>query len=100
MSTATLEVAETIKDQLGIVARAMMGAKDMVGGEDFLQFRIGRNPKRISKIRITLTPADVYTVGFYRTRKSELVLIPESHDVYCDMLHAIIEKETGLDLSI
>lgn len=91
-----LAVANEIRNQLGGMAFAMMGAKNLAGGDNFLQFSIGDNEKKISKICIRLDPSDTYTVSFYDRRGN---IKHESNDVYCDMLHDVIEENTGLYLS-
>lgn len=93
-----LAVAHEIKRQIGPVAFMLMGTKvsSFFGGEKFLQFKIGSNEKKIASIRVTLELNDTYKVSFYnRTGK----IINEVDDVYVDMLHGIIESNTGLYLS-
>src|SRR4051812_275645 len=98
----TLQVAETIRGQIGKKAFFMLGAKDLMGSESekFLQFKIGRNAKSVSHIRITLTPADTYTVTSYRVRRSKGVLeskeLEVQENVYVDSLHAVLESLTGM----
>jgi len=80
----------------------MLGAKDLMGSssEQFLQFKIGRNAKSVTHIRVTLTPADTYTVTAYRVRRSKGVLeskeLDSREDVYVDSLHSVIEALTGM----
>jgi hypothetical protein len=50
-STATLQVAQTIRDQLGNRFCVMTGAKDFVGSERSLSFRIGRNIRNVTHVR-------------------------------------------------
>lgn len=101
MSTATrptdLTVANEIRRQLGIQTLALLGASQLVGGQDFLQFKIKGCP-RINKIRIVLTPADLYRVEFWHIgRKVEnMRMVSERDGIYCDQLHDVIETETGL----
>jgi len=98
----TLEVAETIRQQIGNKAFFMLGAKDLMGSEaeKFLQFKIGRNAKSVTHVRVTLTPADTYTVTSYRVRRSKGVLesktLETCEDVYVDSLHSVIESLTGM----
>ena len=99
MSNETMVVAETIRAQLGGRALYMLGAKDLVGSENALQFTI-RGSRKVSKIRIELTPADTYTVRFYRGRGLNLKEIASVEDVYVDSLHQTIEKHTGLITSL
>jgi hypothetical protein len=106
MEAETLEVADTIRKQLGRKALFMLGAKDLMGSakERFLQFKIGRNAKSVSHIRITLTPADTYTVTSYRARRSKGVMqcktLETYEDVYVDSLHQVIESLTGMYTSL
>lgn len=94
---ADLTVATCIRDQLGRMAILMMGATKFVGDCDFLQFNIGSNPCKVSKIRITLEPSDTYRVTFYGHKDA---VKSEALDVYVDSLHQTIERHTGLFLSL
>lgn len=95
----TLEVANTIKDQLGGRALYMMGAYYLAGNSDSLQFSI-KGSRVCNKIVIKLDPSDTYTVQFWKIRGVNCRLVSERSNVYADMLHRIIEKETGLYLSL
>jgi hypothetical protein len=89
-----MTVARTILDQLG-GARfvAMTGAREFVGSADSLTFKFGVNPKRVSQVRVTLTPADLYSVTFFfRIGKAPQI----ESDVYCNMLEAVFSERTGL----
>jgi hypothetical protein len=78
----------------------MLGAKDVVGGPNFLQFAI-RGSKTAHKIRIELDPSDTYTIRFYRRAgRFEMKEVASFSDVYSDQLHSIIEKHTGLYTSL
>ncbi len=92
-----LLVATCIREQLGRMAIMMMGANKLVGDCDFLQFNIGSNPQKVSKIRITLEPSDTYRVTFYGRGG---VIKSEAKDIYVDALHRTIEQHTGLYLSL
>jgi len=50
------------------------------------------NPKRVSQVRVTLTPADLYSVTFFRIGKAPQI----ESDVYCNMLEAVFSERTGL----
>ena len=91
-----MTVAKTVLDQLG-GARfvAVTGAKNLAGTEDSLSFQIGRNPKRVTHVRVTLTPADTYAVTFFRTGKAPVM----ETDIYCDQLEDIFFEHTGLHTS-
>ena len=81
----------------------MMGAKNLLGSEDALQFKIGRNAKRVTHIRVTLDATDTYTVEFIRVGRAPMFKttpVADFSGVYADQLHAIIEANTGLYLSL
>jgi len=88
-----LYVANEIRRQLGPWTFVMIGASKLVGGENFLQFNIGSNPKKVSKVRVALEPSDTYQVSFYGRQGK---LLSESDDVYCDSLRDVIQSHTGL----
>lgn len=93
---ADMTVARTIATQLGKGALFMLGAKNLCAGENFLKFRIGANPRKITTIVIALNASDLYDLAYYRIRNATCTMVAESHDVYCDQLHADIEAATGL----
>jgi len=98
------EVANTIVAQLSNRGLFMLGAKDLVAGENSLTFKIGRNSKTISHIRITLDASDTYTVESIRVRKSAGVpvvrIVETCGDVYADSLKRTIETFTGMYMSL
>jgi hypothetical protein len=96
----SLEIANTIKAQLGHKALFMIGAKDLTGSANALSFRIGRNCKSVNAIKITLEPSDTYTVEFLYVTKRGIKVRAKCEDVYCDSLHATIESHTGLYTSL
>lgn len=109
MTTHT--VANIIVQQIGNRAFAMMGAKNLLGGDDRLQFKIGKNAKGVTHITVILDASDTYTVKFdkvtkYRmnARTGEMVggakTLAELDGVYVDSLKAVIESNTGLYLSL
>ena len=93
-------VAQTIAKQLGNKALVMMGAKNLVAGKKDLSFRIGRNSKGINYIKITLTAMDTYDVEFGAIRGMNYKIKSEAKGIYADMLHDVIEKNTGMYLSL
>lgn len=93
---ADTTVASIIRDQLGRVTLAMLGAHDLVAWPDGLQFAIKGSPKKVTRIGITLAPDDTYTVTFYRGRGVNIAKVAEFEGVYVDQLHDVIEEETGL----
>lgn len=90
-----LTVANIIRDQLGRQALAMLGAKDLVGSEKALSFKI-RGSKTVSHIRIELDPSDTYTVTFSKVRGLNVKEVAKLDGIYVDSLHPLIEKHTGL----
>jgi hypothetical protein len=94
-----MTVATTIQAQLG-GALMMMGAKDLVAGENYLQFRIGRNPKGVRKVIITLDPSDTYQVEAWRGRSLNEELVAARSSVYVDSLKGVLQAMTGLYTSL
>jgi hypothetical protein len=94
------QVAATLAQQIGRPAFVMIGARDILGREDGLSFRVGRNAKSVTHLRITLDPSDTYTVEALRIRRVQGVLTPKVVEtrelVYADSLHQTIEALTGL----
>ena len=100
-------IAQTIANQLGSLCLGLLGAHTLVDIGDGLQFHI-RGCHQVNLIQIILDPCDTYTVRFClvqaeskRSRGlpyTELSwqLISQHRDIYCDMLHDLIQQETGL----
>lgn len=88
-----LTVAKTILAQLGGERFVMMtGATNFVGGADSLTFKVGSNPKRVTHVRVTLTPDDLYDVTFFKAGKG-----PQSQDgIHREMLQEVIGANIGL----
>lgn len=95
-----LTTAKIIAQQLGNKCLYMIGAKNLAGDDNSLQFKIGRNSIGITHIKIELTGMDLYNMKFYKFRKpmteKSLEPVAEALGIYDDMLHAMIEKHTGL----
>lgn len=115
--THAAEIAETIRQQIGRGAFVMMGAKNLIrfnseGQGVGLQFKIGRNAKRVQYVEIALRGDDTYSVEFFRmtalrlNKKTwvhtggEKKQIAQFDGVYADMLKELIESNTGLYLSL
>jgi hypothetical protein len=99
MNNEAMTVANTIHAQIGGRAFYMLGAQNIVGGENFLQFKV-RGSRAVNKVRIELTPADTYTVRFFLIRGLKVKEVATVEDVYVDSLHTTIEKHTGLYTSL
>jgi hypothetical protein len=98
-----LTVANTILEQLGGGGRlkAMIGAYNFVGSENDLSFRFKCRAKNGSNcVRVILTPMDVYRVEFLSVRAGKVRLKEVREDIYCDVLREVIERATGLYLSL
>ena len=99
MSSIANGVAQTILQQLGgRQFMAMTGAKGFVGSDAVLLFSIPKTERGINKVRVTLTPMDMYRVEFLRVNfKKATADVVEEHDgVYCDQLQTIFTAATGL----
>ncbi len=96
-----MQVAQTILNQLGgnrFVA--MTGAKNLLGRTDGLSFKIGQNAKRVTHVRVTLTPADDYTVEFISVRGTNVRPLATREGVYAEDLRGVFTSETGLYTSL
>lgn len=96
-----MTIANTILEQLGgNKFRAMTGAKDFIGTEDALRFRLPRGAKGgINKVEVKLDPSDTYTVTFYKAGRApafRLDVVKALEGVYCDQLQAVFTEATGL----
>jgi hypothetical protein len=100
----TLQVANTILEQLGGNQFVRMtGAHHLLGDETSLRLTLHPHSAHngITRVVITLTPADTYTVQFWSIRKGFTPrLVAEHDDVYFDMLQDIFEQATGLYTSL
>ena len=97
--TTNQRVATTILEQLG--GRrfiAMTGANSFASGDSMLTFKLpSRSTKNnIRGVRVTLTPADDYTVEFLKMRGFEVVTVSKSEGIYADMLQEVFTEATGL----
>ncbi len=102
--SASLDVANTIHAQIGgHRAFMMMGAKNVLGDINGLQFKIGRNSKGVTHITVTLDPSDTYTVEFLkmgRAPKFTRTVLGSFSLVGDDSLRSLIEENTGMYLSL
>ena len=100
-TTTDMTVATTILAQLGGKRFiAMTGSRDFVGGHDCLWFTI--QGQRANKCRITLTPADTYTVEFlkFNRRTGASPIVEEHTGIYADMLQQVFKSFTGMDTTL
>ena len=104
-------IASTIAQQLGSGCLAMLGAHTLVDLGDGLQFRI-QGCEAVNLIQIILDPCDTYTLKFCKVQavqKKNLgvsytemswEVVKSCSGIYFDMLHDVIEAETGLYVSL
>lgn len=93
----SLQVANTILAQLGgNKFLAMTGAKNLVGGDDTLRFKIPLS-NGINHVSITLDCDDTYRITFGKFRKLELRIVHSQGTVYADQLQTLFTDQTGLD---
>lgn len=105
MQTQNQTVGQIILSQLGgnrfIV---MTGAKNFVGSENGLTFRLpgagGFCKDNINCVRITLMPTDTYKMEFIRIRGTKVTTVSQVEDIYCDDLCRIFTMKTGLRTSL
>ena len=101
---ADLTVAKTILEQLGGGRfLTMTGAKNIIGSENGLSFRINSvnyDGKRVNVVHITLDPSDTYTVVASYLRARKLKNVATVSDVYNDQLQAVFTRVTGLHTSL
>ena len=100
-----LTTANTILDQLGGRRfRAMTGAKNFIGTDNSLTFRLPgtRNFVRdkINAVRITLNDLDLYDVDYVRVYDYKVRTVKESAGLYADMLQSDFTAKTGLETSL
>lgn len=94
-----MTVAQTILEQLGGKTFALCtGAKNFVGEENALSFRLPANfaEKKINFVKITLGADDLYTVEFKYIRGVTIKDISTHEGIYCDMLDELFIDQTGL----
>ena len=102
------QTAATIAKQIGHKALYMIGAKTkkMLAFDDGLIMSVGRNSKRINRVKITLNAMDTYDVEYwylaYSLKKMEdkSKLITQEAGIYADGLLDSIERNTGLRTSL
>lgn len=98
----SLAVAGQILEQLGGQRFiAMTGARNLVGGGESLSFRVGRNDRGVTHVRITLEPCDLYRCEFLKIRGTRppqtLADVP---NVFADQLRDVFTAQTGLETSL
>jgi hypothetical protein len=96
----TMQIAQTILTQLGGNRfLAMAGAKNLVGGNETLSFKIPAS-NGINHVAITLDCNDTYRVTFSKYAKLQLRIVHTVGNVYADQLRALFTDQTGLAVSL
>lgn len=97
-----MEIANEILRQLGGAGRlgAMINAKNFVGGEDYLQFRMMKGKNGINMARIRLNGADLYDVDFFKVRGINCEQVAGCRGYYVDMLADAFRDEAGLAIRL
>jgi len=93
-------IATEIYKQLGNKALYMIGAKDYVAGENSFSFKIMRNEKKVTHVRVKLNGMDTYDVTYFNIRGINIKEISKSCGIYNDMLLGNIRNNTGLETSL
>lgn len=101
MTTAYLDAANEIKNQIGGRSLFMLGAKHLCASqtkdeEPALSFKVGANAKKVTHIRVVLEKSDTYRMEFLACRGTTVRTVATVEGVYADQLHATIESNTGL----
>ena len=96
-------VALTIIQQLGGIGKlqSMIAAHEISYTENLLRFKF-KGCRKFDTIIIRLNGLDLYDIEFIRFNKTtfELTNKKEFTNIYADMMKGLIEKETGLYLSL
>lgn len=99
----SVKAVSVIMGQIGPKAFAMMGAKNLVrsdDGEGALTFKIGKNPKNVSHVKVTLMPDDTYSVDYYSGSGTKFEKSHEAKGLMGEDLTDNIERNTGLRMSL
>lgn len=98
IKTDSQEVAKEILNQLGgnkfIV---MTGAKNLLADSKSLTFKIMRNSKKITHLRIELNCLDTYDITFYNIPRDKTINQYKVCGIYADQLQGVFTSNTGLD---
>ena len=97
-----MSIAKTILEQLGgNKFRVMTGAKNLMGFENGLVMKLGRNSSNSNYLKITLNSMDTYDMEFAKlTRMGEKKSVSEYNNIYCDMLTDQFTAHTGMYTSL
>lgn len=96
----TYRVSQMILQQLGgRKFLSMTGAHSLTYGDNCLIFKLPTNPKKVTGVKIILTPMDDYTMEFINVgsvKQNFAVTKKVINNVYFDMMQDIFTENTGL----
>jgi hypothetical protein len=95
----TTSTADIIRDQIGNKALYMLGAKNLMNVGNGLSLRI-RGSRKVNYIKITLNGMDTYDMEFGKVHGLNYKVVATHEGIYVDMMHKLIENETGLYTSL
>lgn len=97
-----MQIAQTIREQLGNKLAVMVGAKNFGATNNRLQFHFMKAPKNKANIcRVTLETDDTYMVEFWNLRGMVCKSAgPVIRGVYFDQLREVFANETGLAVTL
>jgi len=91
------EIASIIRDQIGHPALFMIGAKNLLAGENYLSFRISRNCKKVNYVKIVLNGLDLYDIEYGKVHGFNYTVKSTDENIYFDGLRSSIKRNTGMD---
>lgn len=98
--TEKYAIASEIIRQLGNKAICMIGARNFSATENSVVFKIGKNDKKVTHIKIALNGLDLYDITYIRCWGVNIKTMAESNNIYADMMHTDIEENTGMRTSL
>jgi hypothetical protein len=95
---ASFQAGEVLRQLGGNRFIAMTGAKDFVKDdkEQMIGFKIGRNAKNVSHVRIKLNSMDTYDVEFLSIRNGNVTVKSKVDGIYNDQLQEVFTEHTGM----
>lgn len=96
-----MTAAQTILSQLGgNKFLAMTGACNLIGSDNGLSFKIGRNVSKITHVRVTLTAMDDYQVEFLKIRGTNIQPVAFAEGLLADQLAPTFVSKTGMAVAL
>ena len=94
-----MEIAKIILQQMGGTGRlsSFVGAKDFIAIDKGVQFRFtAKSGNKSNRVQVKLNGNDLYDVKFLWTRGTNMKVISEHSDVFCENLIDLFEGQTKL----